>query len=154
MTRYQSSVTEDIAVDADALFALLIDVERLPAWNAHNHHVVESPDTLAEGAEWVVETRALGSRWNSRARVLELDKTARRFVHRSSSDDGNPSYALWTWQVATTERGAQVTVAWELHPLTFWRKQLLVRIRHRQLHREVRASIRAAAQALATNPTT
>lgn len=86
--------------------------------------------------------------------MLELDKTGRRFVHRSASDDGNASYALWTWQIATSEHGSQITVTWELHPQTFWRKHLLVRIRHRQLHREVRASVRAAAQAIATNPTT
>jgi len=154
MADYRASVTEDTSVDADELFALLVDVERLPDWNEHNHHVVDSPGALVEGAEWDVETRALGSTWNSRARVLELDGAARRFAHRSASDDGNPSYALWTWHVTATEHGSQITVTWELHPQTFWRKRLLVRIRHRQLQREVRASIRAAAKALTTNPPT
>lgn len=148
MTSYRGSVTEDLPADADELFALLTDIERLPAWNKHNHHVVETPDALVEGAEWVVETRALGSKWNSRAQVLELDRAARRFVHRSASDDGNPSYARWKWQVAATEHGSQITVTWELHPKTFWRKRLLVRVRHRQLQKEVRTSLRAAAQAL------
>lgn len=154
MADYRGSVTEDLLVDADELFALLIDVDRLPEWNQHNHHVVDAPDVLVEGAEWVVETRALGSKWNSRARVLELDTTARRFAHRSSSDDGNPSYGLWTWQVTPTEHGSRITVTWELHPQTFWRKRVLVRIRHRQLQSEVRESLRAAAAALAPGNTT
>lgn len=148
MPAHRAIVTEPVPVDPDDLFALITDVDRLPAWNKHNHHVVEAPDVLVEAAEWVVETRALGTKWNSRARVLEIDRSARRFGYRSSSDDGNPSYALWTWQVDAAEAGSQVTVSWELHAKTFWRKQLLVRIRHRQLQDEVRASIHEAAEML------
>lgn len=46
MTSYRGSVTEDLPADADELFALLTDIERLPAWNKHNDHVVETPDAL------------------------------------------------------------------------------------------------------------
>ena len=85
--------------------------------------------------------------------VETLDPTGRCFAYRSVTDDGNPSYALWTWVVADHPDGALVTVAGELHPLTFWRRVLLVRIRSRQLaHTELVHSL-AALEAAAKRST-
>jgi hypothetical protein len=71
------------------------------------------------------------------------------FAYRSGADDGNPSYAIWRWQVDPLEQGGSlVTVSWDLHPATFWRRALLARIRARQLRREVPASIVALTRAL------
>ncbi len=76
------------------------------------------------------------------------DAEARRFAYRSWTDDGNPSYAGWSWEVAEDPAGSRVTVAWELHPVTFWRRVLLVRIRARQLsRRELPESLTALAAA-------
>jgi hypothetical protein len=130
----------------DAVFGTLIDIARLPEWNAAMTSVVEHPDRLEVGAEWVVEFRVLGRTWRSRSTVEDIDVAARRFAYRSGTDDGNPSYAHWAWNVTEDAAGSRVTVTWELQPVTFWRRALLVRIRGRQLARtELPTSIAALA---------
>ena len=83
------------------------------------------------------------------SRVTNRD--ARRFVHRSQSDDGNPSYAIWTWEVTPVDGVSELTVRWEGHPETFWRRVLFSRIRSRQLESETRRSLEAVARAV-TSP--
>jgi ribosome-associated toxin RatA of RatAB toxin-antitoxin module len=141
------SGTQRVGVSAPELFALVTDVDRLPAWNELIQGVVERPETLDRDAEWVVELRAVGNTWHSRSRVLEHDRGIGRFVYRSQTDDGNPSYAIWTWTVDDDPAGAKVTVSWELYPKTFVRRVLMAPIRNHQLHKEVRASIHAAERA-------
>ncbi len=37
------------------------------------------------------------------------------FAYRSCTDDGNPWYAIWRWQIAPDGDGAsRVTVSWDL----------------------------------------
>ena len=133
------------------VFAAITDVDRLPAWNAHIPRVVERPShPLNVNDEWVVRINALGTHWHSRARVLTLDQRAMRFEHRSCSDDGNPSYGIWTWTVTPTADGrAKLNVAWEIHPKTFWRRALFAKIRRSQLRTEVADSLAALGQKLA-----
>ena len=145
----QHQVSVPVAAPAGTVFDVITDLDRLPEWNAHMRAVVEQPPELGPGAEWVVEFRALGQTWRSRSRVQILDTDQRVFEYRSATDDGNPSYAIWTWTVASDGEGALVTVAWDLQPATFWRKVLLGPVRHRQLRRaEVPASIAALANLL------
>lgn len=148
-----TAVTHASAVMAarpDAVFDTLIDIARLPEWNTAMTSVVEQPDRLEVGADWVVEFRVLGRTWRSRSTIEELDVAGRRFVYRSGTDDGNPSYARWAWEVTEGPAGSRVTVTWELHPVTFWRRMLLVRIRGRQLARtELPTSLAALAAATA-----
>ena len=141
-----------VSASADAVFATLTDIGRLPEWNAAMTSVIEQPDDgLEVGAEWLVEFHALGQTWRSRSTVEELDVAGRRFVYRSGTDDGNPSYARWTWTVTDDGKGSRVTVTWELRPVTFWRRVLLARIRARQLARsEVPASLAALSRAVAS----
>jgi uncharacterized protein YndB with AHSA1/START domain len=150
----RSSITVVLDGAPDMVFRKITDIARLPEWNAAMTKVVEAPAELEPGAEWVVEFHALGQRWRSRSRVEQLDAEAWRFAYRSWTDDGNPSYASWSWKVAEDPSGSRVTVAWELHPVTFWRRVLLVRIRARQLsRRELPDSLTAlAAAAKAAEP--
>jgi Polyketide cyclase / dehydrase and lipid transport len=131
------------------MFGLITDVDRLPEWNGLIQLVVEGPTEMTAGAEWVVEMRALGSRWHSRARVEEIDPDRYRFAYRAQTDDGNPSFALRTWTLSPQAGETDVTVTWDLHPETFWRKMLLARIRHRSLREEVRTSIHEAERIVA-----
>jgi uncharacterized protein YndB with AHSA1/START domain len=143
------SVSGTIGAASSDVFALLSDLDRLPDWNAIITKVVDRPAALVPGAEWVVELKAMGNRWHSRSTVQEYDAARHVFAYRSSTDDGNPSYALWRWEVAPAADGAaRVTVSWDLHPETFWRRVLLARIRNGQLRREVPASIDSLARAL------
>jgi uncharacterized protein YndB with AHSA1/START domain len=145
-----TSVSAVVPATADAVFRTLTDIEYLPAWNDVMTSVIESPPSLEAGADWVVEFHALGQTWRSRSTVEELDPVRRRFAYRSRTDDGNPSFARWTWQVDGDPAGSRVTVAYELHPVTFWRRVLLARIRSRQLARtEIPASLAALARATA-----
>ena len=140
-----------VVAHPDAVFRTLTDIAALPTWNARMTRVVEQPAALEPGAEWVVEFRALGQKWRSRSTVEELDVASRRFAYRSRTDDGNPSYGRWTWEVAEDPAGSRVTVTSELHPVTFWRRVLLGRIRARQLARtELPASLAALASATGT----
>ena len=149
MKPHEGSVTERLAVAPDALFELITTAGRLPEWNEHIHHVVDAPyGPTREVDEWVVEIRALGKRWNSRSRIEKVDPDKCLFAFRSQSDDDNPSFARWRWEVVPVEDGTEVTVSWELHPKTFWRRFLGARIRHHQLKEEVRSSLRVADRAL------
>jgi hypothetical protein len=154
LTTLRDSVTERVDVDPDVLFALVTDVDRLPEWNGHIHHVVEAPQDLDDDSEWVVQMRANGVRWNSRSHLQELDPAARRFAYFSRTDDANPSRAYWSWQLTPVDGGTEVTVAWELHPETFFRKKVGAPIRYRQLHGEVLGSIAAATTAAASTSQT
>jgi Polyketide cyclase / dehydrase and lipid transport len=143
------SVVDVVHTPPDDTFTFLTDVHRFCDWNAIMTRLVERSDTLAPGAEWVVEFKALGNTWRSRSTVEECDPNRRIFVCRSRTDDGNPSYAIWRWRVEpAAESGSRVTVSWDLNPKTFWRRVLLARIRARQLQREVPTSIDALARAL------
>lgn len=138
-----------VPATADAVFRTLTDIARLPEWNDVMTSVIEKPDRLETGAHWLVEFHALGQTWRSRSVVEEIDMASRRFVYQSRTDDGNPSYARWRWEVSVHADGSQVSVTWELHPVTFWRRVLLVRIRSRQLARtEIPASLAALARAV------
>ncbi|MGH9267059.1 MAG: hypothetical protein ACRD0D_02670 [Acidimicrobiales bacterium] len=69
-------------------------MDRLPEWNNTIQRVVERPDTLIEGAEWVVAVKPPGMpEWLSRATTVEHDPAGRRFRYRTRTDDGNPSWA-------------------------------------------------------------
>jgi hypothetical protein len=129
------------------VFGHLTDVARLAEWNRAITEVVETPGDLVAGAVWKVRLNAMGQSWVSRSTVSEVDATAGRFRYRSQTDDGNPSYADWEWIVRPDGSGSTVTVAVDLHPTTFWRKHLLVRIRRPALRKEMRASLDALASA-------
>jgi ribosome-associated toxin RatA of RatAB toxin-antitoxin module len=135
------TVTEVVDAPADELFALVVNVGRLPEWNRIITRVVEHPGVVEVDAEWVVELKAMGNSWRSRSRVLTYDTVERRFAYRSRTDDGNPSCGDWTWQFAPESDACRVTVTWDLHPRTFWRRVLLAPVRNRQLRREVRDSV-------------
>jgi uncharacterized protein YndB with AHSA1/START domain len=147
-------VTASRIVDApaDVVFAAVTDPARLPDWNTAITGVVQHPQRLEVGAEWVVEMHALGRSWHSRSVVETLDPGAGCFAYRSVTDDGNPSQALWTWVVADHPQGALVTVAGELHPRTFWRRALFVHIRSHQLRRSELPSSLAALGAATRQP--
>lgn len=149
-----SAVTAGIPADPDALFRAITDIEGLARWNRAITSVVDTPAELIEGSEWVVELHALGQTWRSRSKLLHLDLGARRFAYRSSTDDGNPSWVDWQWSVDDRPAGAEVTVTWQLHPVTFWRRVLFSHIRNRQLARiEVPQSLSAISRHIAApNP--
>jgi uncharacterized protein YndB with AHSA1/START domain len=135
-----------VAAPADDVFALITTPERLPEWNGAIVRVVDAPATLSPHAEWVVQLSALGQTWPSRSTVVTIDPRARHFAYRSQTDDGNPSYADWSWSIADAPGGCEVTVSCALHPATFWRRVLLSRIRSWQLRRrELPASLHALA---------
>lgn len=145
-----STLTATIPADPDAVFETITAIDGLPDWNHAITSIVVRPDDLVVGAEWVVELHALGQSWHSRSTLSDLDPRARRFCYRSRTDDGNPSWADWKWSVTGQPAAAEVTVTWELHPVTFWRRVLFSHIRRRQLARtEVPASLAALSQRLA-----
>ena len=127
------SASRIVALPADDVFNTITDLARLPDWNDAITAVIQQPDRLEVGSEWIVEMHALGQGWLSHSIAEAFDPTGRCFAYRSATDDGNPSYALWTWVVTEQPDGALVTAACELHPQTFWRRVLLSRIRARQL---------------------
>jgi hypothetical protein len=130
------------------VFNLVTDVSRLPEWNRAITEVVEAPERLDSESVWKVRVHALGQSWVSKSRVSALDPAAGRFAYRSQSDDGNPSYADWEWHIEPTEGGSMVTVTVDLNPVTFWRKNLLIKIRRRPLRNEMQDSLTALAAAV------
>lgn len=143
-----ASVSAVLPTDADVTFAAITDLARLPEWNEQMTEIVDRPEQLAPGAEWVVEFAVFGRRWRSRSTVGMIDAEAGRFEYRTQTDDGNPSFTNWSWLVEPLAEGCRVSVGWSLHPATFWRRVLFARVRARQLaHTEVPASLVALARA-------
>ena len=151
----QDSVNTHIDASPTAVLERLTDVAMLPEWNRAITEVLQLPAELGPGSVWKVRLHALGRSWVSTSTLVELDETRGRFRHRSQSDDGNPSYADWEWIVQPDGIGATVTVTVALHPMTFWRKYLLVHLRRPALRKEMRASLIAlstTASATAARP--
>jgi uncharacterized protein YndB with AHSA1/START domain len=144
----KESATKLIAASPAAVFDLVTDPAKLPAWNLAITEVVEAPQHLEAGSTWKVRIHALGRSWVSRSRVSMLDPTNGRFAYRSQTDDDNPSYADWEWLVEPRQNGSFVTVSVELHPLSFWRKHLVVKIRRPLLRNEILNSLVALDSAL------
>ena len=133
-----------VAADPDTVFRAITDIAKLAQWNARMTRVVNAPERLERGAEWVVEFRVFGRTWLSRSHVQSVDGANRTFAYRSQTDDGNPSFTDWWWAVEPANGGSWVTVSCQLHPRTFWRRTLFGRIRARQLLRtELSASLAA-----------
>lgn len=140
---HRGTFAAHVAKPPDRVFATIVDVARLPEWNAGISGVVEQPEHLQVGSVWKVGMRALGQSWVSRAEAREIDSTARRFSYRSQTDDGNPSFADWSWLVEPEGEGSRVTVTYDLNPRTFWRKHLLVKVREPALRKEIQRSLAA-----------
>jgi hypothetical protein len=144
------TVSVFVAADPDDVFRLITTPGRLPEWNRAIVDVVDVPDRLTTNAQWVVTVTALGQSWPSRSTVVELDPSSRRFAYRAQTDDGNPSYVDWSWQVTGAPGGCRVMVSFALHPVTFWRRVLFAKIRARQLRRrELPESLAALASRMA-----
>lgn len=136
--------TGTVPASPAAVFDAFTDIDRLPEWNKTIQRVIERPDALTEGAEWLVAVKPPGMpEWLSRSQTVEHDQLGHRFRYRTCTDDGNPSWAIWEWQVEAAGNGSTVTVSWELHPKTFARRVIFSRVRNRALRREAQASIEA-----------
>jgi hypothetical protein len=146
---HASAVVEAAPTD---VFETITAVDRLPEWNARIARVIRAPDgLLAEGIEWTVQMSVPPAKWPSRSRVIHYEPTRLVFEYVSQTDDGNPSDILWRWSVAAEPGGSRVTVEWEAHVRTFWRRLLFAKLRRRQLPAEVAASLDAIAYHLAPN---
>ena len=47
LTEFHGTETVQLTAPATGVFDLLVDVDRLPEWNAHVHHVIERPGPAA-----------------------------------------------------------------------------------------------------------
>jgi hypothetical protein len=144
VTAFTGSVSQQLSARPLDVLHAVTDVERLPTWNAAIERCIEVPATLEPGAEWVVRMHPRGwPPWPSRSAVVELDRQALRFVHRTWTDDGNPSRGTWLWQVTPAGTGSTLTVTWRMRPRTLGRRAVLARARRPMLQREVRRSLEA-----------
>jgi hypothetical protein len=140
-----ASVSTHVDAPRSTVLNQITDLARLPEWNRAIIEVLEMPAQLIPGAIWKVRLHALGQTWVSTSTLTKLDETTGRFRYRSQTDDRNPSHADWDWRVTDKGAGSQVTVTVDLHPVTFWRKQLLAKLRRPALRREMQASLKALA---------
>ncbi len=144
MHEFHGTATAEVAASADAVFDLITDVDRLPEWNRAIERVVETPEALAPGVEWLVVMHPphIGT-WQSRSTVEEIDPATRTFAYRTVNANGNPSYVEWRWEVAPTGGASQVSVTWDVYLKTLDRRLLAGPLRRRGLRREVAASLPA-----------
>ena len=152
MREIHGPASDRVDADADAVFRLITDVERLPEWNGAIECVVERPAELTAGAEWIVKmhpNRMMS--WQSRSTVEDIDRDQHRFSFRTVNADGNPSYTDWKWEITPLETGADVSVTWDVHLETIDRRLLAGPIRQRQLRKEVAASLHAIEAAARPN---
>ena len=145
MQEIHGTATGTVNAAPDPTFRLITDIDRLPDWNRAIERIVDAAPDLSPGIEWVVKMHpSRGMTWQSRSRVEEIDREARRFRYRTWNADGNPSYADWKWEVVPQlDFTAQVSVNWDVYLKTLDRKWLAGPIRQRQLRKEVAESLRA-----------
>jgi hypothetical protein len=144
MREFHDHADDFIVADPFVLFAAITDIDRLPEWNSAIERVIECPDQLTVGACWTVELHpSPGLRWRSVSTLEELDVSGLRFGYRTVNADGNPSYALWNWELFPQSGGTTVSVRWDVHLETLDRRLLGGPIRKRQLRNEVAASLSA-----------
>jgi len=141
MNHFHGLTGVDVNTSTSEVFDLITDVDRLPEWNDAIERVVERPAQLAPGLEWVVVMHPHGlPPWKSRSHLDEIEP-GRRFAYTTRSDDGNPSYALWRWDLTPIESGSHLSVSWDVYPKTIGRKLLAAPLRRRMLARETVASL-------------
>lgn len=139
---FTGTATAQLAARPRAVLDAVTDLERLSEWNDAIESVADAPEERGPGAQWVVVMHPAGwPRWRSRSTIEELDHEALRFVHTTRTDDGNPSWAVWTWQARPDGDGTELSVSWRVHPRTLGRRAVLARLRRRMLQREVRRSL-------------
>jgi uncharacterized protein YndB with AHSA1/START domain len=138
---FNSTATTVIDAPVAQVFDRITDIEHLPDWNLEIPEVIEQPAVLEVGAQWVVRMHAMKTHWNSRSTVTELDPGRGRFAYRSQSDDGNPSFADWLWELAEVDGGTRVTVSVAGHPRTFIRKHFISHVRPRGLGKAMHQSL-------------
>src|SRR6266481_4906324 len=110
MREFHGTATAFIDATPEAVFDFITDINRLPEWNAAIERVVEAPGSLTYGSEWVVVMHPSGlPRW----------MPVPHHRHLRAAIDGNASYIQWTWTIVAVDGGAQVTVMWDGHPMTF-----------------------------------
>lgn len=154
LTEAGGSASAGLNVPAGDVFALITDTARLPEWNARIRRVLEPPGRpLAPSVEWVVQMQVWGSSWPSRSTTVTCEAGSLLFEYVSRSDDGNPSFAHWRWQVTPLPgQRSRIEVTWLVAPRTFWRRALFGRLRRQQFRAEVPASLRALAGLLTGQP--
>lgn len=139
---FTGSVTTRLAAPPRAVLDAVTDLAGLAAWNDAIESVAEVPEDLGVGAQWVVVMHPPGwPRWRSRSTVEEFDPETLRFVHTTRTDDGNPSWATWSWQARPHGDGTELSVTWQVRPRTLGRRSVLARLRRRMLQREVARSL-------------
>ena len=53
-------------------------------------------------------------RWRKRRTLQKIDPECMRFSDRTVNADGNPSYALWHWEVTVEWREGDASVRWDV----------------------------------------
>jgi uncharacterized protein YndB with AHSA1/START domain len=140
---FEAHRSATVPAPPEVVFRRITDIERLVEWNAEITHVHEAPPVVQPGEQWVVEIRAMGTHWRSRSEAVEVDAARGVFAYRSVSDDGNPSFADWRWELTPVEGGAatRVDVHLAAHPRTFWRRHLLSNLRRPLIGRAMQHSM-------------
>lgn len=134
------------------VFDLVTDIGALPGWNDLIAEIVERPAILRPGAVWKVRMQQGPMSWTSRSTVVVHDRAAGLFIHRSGTDDGNPSYTEWRWTVAPDGDATILTVSWKLRPATRFRRLVMAPYRARRLRREVPTSLDRLATVATAGP--
>jgi uncharacterized protein YndB with AHSA1/START domain len=147
------SAEAHVAANAASVFAVVTDVDELPRWNAAIDAVIDAPGQVVPGAEWTVRMRPNRMvHWLSVSTAETVNRDDLTFAYRTVNADGNPSYAVWRWQITPCEVGSDVCVTWDVYLKTWDRRHLAGPIRRRQLRKEVAGSLDRLAQRTAPPP--
>jgi uncharacterized protein YndB with AHSA1/START domain len=145
MREFHGTATAFVDATPESVFDFITNIDRLPDWNASIETVVVAPESLSYGSQWVVVMHSSGlPHGRYRSQVEAINRDALRFAYRSTTDDGNSDYVYWSWQIVAVDGGTQVTVMWDGHSTSFWRRAPF--FRRPQLSKEVPASLESIRQ--------
>lgn len=105
------TVTRDVAAPAEAVWALVSDLTRMPDWSPENDEVVwlGGATEAAIGAKFRGSNHNGGKSWKSTGEITQLEP-GRRFAFLTTV--GPIKVAEWGYEVAAAAGGCRITETW------------------------------------------
>jgi hypothetical protein len=111
LSRYQHSVSTNIAAPPEAVYDLVADISRMGEWSP-----VATGGRYDDDLAWFTGTNAIGDyTWETRCRVDSAERGT-AFVFVNHGESGNHEMVRWGFTFRPTIDGTEVTQTWQVLP--------------------------------------
>ncbi|MEM9467365.1 MAG: SRPBCC family protein [Actinomycetota bacterium] len=108
MTEWTTSVSRDIAADANTLYDLVADITRMGEWSPENHTCTwkDGFDSPVVGAEWVGDNRNGEFEWQTEGQVTEASPGV---AFAFDAKVGDFVFSKWRYEFEPIDGGTRVS---------------------------------------------